>query len=183
MLRLADIKKNCKIVVNEEHQGEELYFEEKPTAEIISALKENCYRWHRQKQCWYRKLEYAGRTKASKQDKQNYLGIKVGDIFSFSWGYEQSNINYFQVVGLKGTKQVIIREIAYKTTETTGYESYKVTACKDQFLSSSQFVKNNEIGAVKQVKQLGNGNIYINMENFGWCSLWDGTDDVMTSYY
>lgn len=180
---LDEIKKNCKIVVNEEHQGEELYFNEKPTVDVIAILKENCYRWHRQKQCWYRKLEYTGKTRETKQDKKNYLGVKIGDIFVFSWGYEQTNINYFQVVGLKGTKQVIIREIAYKTTETTGYESYKVAPCKDRFLSSSQFIKDNEIGAVKQVKQLGNGRIYINIESFGFCSLWDGQDDVMTCYY
>ena len=183
MLILEEIKKNCKIVVNEEKQGEELYFDEKPTTDIISTLKENCYRWHRQKQCWYRKLEYTGKTREIKQDKKNYLGVKIGDIFVFSWGYEQTNINYFQVVGLKGTKQVIIREIAHKTLEITGYESYKITACKDGFLSRSQFVKDNNIGAVKQVKQLGNGNIYINMDNFGWCCLWDGTDDEMTSYH
>lgn len=180
---LDEIKKNCKVVVNEEHQGEELYFNEKPTAEIIATLKENCYKWHNGKKCWYRKLEYKGKTRETKQDKKNYLGVKIGDIFSFSWGYEQTNINYFQVVGLKGTKQVIIREIAYKITETTGYESYKVAPCKDGFLSSSQFIKDNEIGAVKQVKQLGNGRIYINIESFGWCSLWDGQDDVMTCYY
>lgn len=180
---LDEIKKNCKVVVNEEHQGEELYFNEKPTAEIIATLKENCYKWHNTKKCWYRKLEYTGKTRETKQDKKNYLGVKIGDIFSFSWGYEQSNINYFQVVGLKGTKQVIIREIAYKITETTGYESYKVAPCKDVFLENSQFIKDNEIGAVKQVKQLGNGRIYINIESFGFCSLWDGTDDVMTCYY
>lgn len=180
---LDEIKKNCKIVVNEEKQGEELYFNEKPTAEIIATLKENCYKWHNGKKCWYRKLEYTGKTRETKQDKKNYLGVKIGDIFSFSWGYEQTNINYFQVVGLKGTKQVIIREIAYKITETTGYESYKVAPCKDVFLENSQFIKDNEIGAVKQVKQLGNGRIYINIESFGWCSLWDGQDDVMTSYY
>lgn len=180
---LEEIKEKCKIVTNEEHQGEELYFEDKPSAEIITILKENYYRWHNTKKCWYRKLDYAGKTKQTNQTKQNYLGVKIGDIFVFSWGYEQTNINYFQVVALKGTKQVIIREIAYKITETTGYESYKVAPCKDGFLSSSQFIKDNENGAVKQVKQLGNGRIYINMESFGWCSLWDGQDDVMTSYY
>lgn len=180
---LEDIKKECKVVTNEEKQGEELYFNEKPTSEVIEILKVNCYKWHRQKQCWYRRLDYTGKTKETKQAKTNYLGVKIGDIFCFSWGYEQSNINYFQVVGLKGTKQVIIREIAYKITETTGYESYRVTACKDGFLTSSQFIKDNEVGAVKQVKQLGNGTIYINIDSFGFCSLWDGTDDVKTSYY
>ena len=28
---LEEIKKDCKIIMNEEHQGEELYFDEKPT--------------------------------------------------------------------------------------------------------------------------------------------------------
>lgn len=179
-MELEEIKKDCKIVTNEEHQGEELYFDEKPTEDIIATLKENCYRWHRTKRCWYRKLNYTG-TKQSKQ--QNYLGVKIGDIFHYSWGYEQTNANYFQVIDLKGTKQVIIKEIAYKVTETTGLDSYKVRACKNKFLKDSQFIKDNNIGAVKQVKGLKNGTIYINIESFGFCSLWDGTDDVMTSYY
>ena len=84
---------------------------------------------------------------------------------------------------MKGTKQVIVREIAYKITETTGLDSYKVKACKNAFLEKSQFIKDNMIGAVKQVKGLKNGTIYINIENFGFCSLWDGKDDIMTSYY
>lgn len=177
---LEEIKKDCKIVTNEEHQGEELYFDDKPTEEIITILKENGYRWHRQKKCWYRKLNYTG-IKQSKQ--QNYLGVKIGDIFHYSWGYEQTNANYFQVVALKGKKQVIIKEIAYQVTETTGFESYNVRPVKDSFLQNSQFIKDNNIGAVKQVKGLANGTIYINIESFGFCSLWDGTDDVMTSYY
>jgi len=177
---LEEIKKDCKILTNEEHQGEELYFDNKPIPDIITTLKENGYRWHRQKNCWYRKLDYKG-TEEKKQ--QNYLGVKVGDIFVFSWGYEQSNVDYFQVVGLKGTKQVIIREIAYKITETTGFESYKVKPVKDGFLERSTFIEDNTTGAVKQVKQLGNGTIFINMASYGWCCLWDGADDVMTSYY
>lgn len=179
-MELEEIKKDCKIVTNEEHQGEELYFDEKPKNEIIETLKENGYRWHRVKHCWYRKLNYTGTTKGK---QKNYLGVKIGDIFHYSWGYEQTNANYFQVIDLKGTKQVIIKEIAYKITETTGLDSYKVKACKDKFLKDSQFIKDNTIGAIKQVKGLPNGTIYINIESFGFCSLWDGTDDVMTLYY
>lgn len=82
---LEEIKKNCKVITNEEHQGEELYFDEKPTQETINILKENCYKWHNGKRCWYRKLEYTGKTRETKQDKKNYLGVKIGDIFVFSW--------------------------------------------------------------------------------------------------
>lgn len=179
---LEEIKKNCKIITNEEKKGEELYFDSKPDYEIIKELKNNSYKWHNQKKCWYRKLDYT-EARRTAGEKTNYLGIKIGDIFHYSWGYEQTNANYFQVVALKGTKQVIIREIAYTITETAGFDSYKVTACKDVFLEKSQFIEDNEKGAVKQVKGLKNGTIYINIENFGFCSLWNGTDDVMTSYY
>lgn len=176
---LEDIKKECKIVINKEKNGEELYFENKPEYENIKILKKNGYKWHNSKKCWYRKLNYKGTDK----EKKNYLGINIGDIFCYSWGYEQSNINYFEVVGLKGTKQIIIREISYEITETTGFESYKVRPVKNKFLQNSQFIKDNNIGAIKQVKGLQNGTIYINIESFGFCSLWDGTDDTMTSYY
>ena len=177
-MKLEEIKKNCKIVVNEEKHGEELYFESKPDIGVIKELKNNGYRWHNTKKCWYRKLDYMG-----KKERQNYLGVKIGDIFSFSWGYEQTNVNYFQVVALKGTKQVIIREISYKTVETIGFDSYKVRPCKNIFLKESQFIDNNEIGAIKQVKGLKNGTIYINIESFGFCRLWKETDDLMTCYY
>ena len=179
---LEEIKKECKVVINEEHQGEELYFDEKPKSEVITTLKENGYRWHRTKHCWYRKLNYTGK-KQIKQEQKNYLDVKVGDIFHFSWGYEQTNANYFQVVALKGTKQVIIKEIAYEIAETTGFDSYKVRPIKNSFLKNSHFILDNEKGAVKQVKGLANGTIYINIESFGFCSLWDGKDDLMTCYY
>lgn len=76
-MELEEIKKDCKIVTNEEHQGEELYFDEKPTNEIIETLKENGYRWHRVKHCWYRKLNYTGTTKGK---QKNYLGVKLEDL-------------------------------------------------------------------------------------------------------
>lgn len=176
---LEKVKENCKIIMNEEKHGEELYFDNKPNYETINILKKNGYRWNNSKKCWYRKLNY---TKEGKE-KKNYLGVKVGVIFHYSWGYEQTNANYFQVVSLKGTKQVIIREISYEIIETMGYDSYKVRPCKNKFLEKSQFILDNNKGAVKQVKGLKNGTIYINIENFGFCSLWNGKDDIMTSYY
>ena len=179
-MQLEEIKKKCKIITNEEKQGEELYFEQKPSYEIIKELKSNGYKWHNVKKCWYRKLNY---TETAKKEQKNYLGVNVGDIFHFSWGYEQTNANYFQVVALKGTKQVIIREIAYEIVQTTGLDSYKVRPVKNSFLKNSHFIVDNEKGAVKQVKGLPNGTIYINIDSFGFCSLWNGQDNLMTCYY
>jgi hypothetical protein len=41
--------------------------------------------------------------------------ISVGDLFRASWGYDQTNINYYEVVA-KTAKTVTVREIAQETT-------------------------------------------------------------------
>ena len=66
-MQLEEIKKNCKIITNEEKQGEELYFEQKPSYEIIKELKSNGYKWHNVKKCWYRKLNY---TETAKKEQK-----------------------------------------------------------------------------------------------------------------
>ncbi len=175
---LEEVKRNCKIIMNKEKQGEELYFDKKPNYEILKALKQNGYKWHNQKKCWYRKINYI---KENKQ-KRN-LNVKVGDIFHYSWGYEQTNANYFQVIALKGTKQVIIREILYEVTERIGFESFKVRPCKNAFIEKSQFIEDNSKGAIKLLKGLQDGTIYINVDCFGFCKLWNGKENIMTSYY
>ena len=185
-MELLEIKKNCKVIENQEKNGEELYFDNKPSKEVLETLKSNGYRWHNKKFCWYRKLNYTDNQKSNKvikSTKKNYLGVKIGDIFSYSWGYEQTNINYFQVVALKGEKSVVIREIGFQDSNMIERDVYKVTPKKDSFLTKSQFIKDNTVGATKQVKGLKNGTIYINIESFGFCSLWNGKAETMTCYY
>ena len=58
----------------------------------------------------------------------------VGDILHYSWGYEQTNCEFWQVVGVKG-KTVEIREIAQKSTRPNCSMSEYVTAVKDQFIN------------------------------------------------
>ena len=42
---------------NEMVQGIEVYFDTKPAYDIINELKENKFRWHNVKKCWYVKKE------------------------------------------------------------------------------------------------------------------------------
>ncbi|HOI84021.1 MAG TPA: hypothetical protein PKW30_06900, partial [Campylobacterales bacterium] len=49
--------------------------------------------------------------------------IKVGSVFCHSWGYEQTNINFYQVVAIKGKSTLIIREIAKHSVRQTGWAS------------------------------------------------------------
>lgn len=55
------------------------------------------------------RMEYQQRMQ---EPTQNAEGVRVGDLFYCSWGYEQTNIDYFQVVALKGAHTAILRRIA-----------------------------------------------------------------------
>ena len=45
----------CKMLLNEELSGVELYFEGKPAKTILADLKANGYRYNSKKVCWYAK--------------------------------------------------------------------------------------------------------------------------------
>lgn len=66
--------------------------------------------------------------------------IKVGDVFVCSWGYEQTNINFYQVVSRKGKKTVTVREIARRVVEEFGgkYDYDYVVPAKDVFCGEEQ---------------------------------------------
>lgn len=51
--------------------------------------------------------------------------VEVGDIFRAYWGYEQTNVNFYQVVSLHGKKTVIVKEIAAETTYTNSMQGTK----------------------------------------------------------
>lgn len=50
--------------------------------------------------------------------------ISVGDVFVSSWGYEQTNVNFYQVVSLHGTKTVTVREITAKSRAVQSMAGY-----------------------------------------------------------
>lgn len=72
-----------------------------------------------------------------KRENKNYLGIQVGDVFYNSWGYEQTNIDFYQVVELRGTKQIVVREIRHKKTKDCDFCSCMVSPIKDDFIGES----------------------------------------------
>ncbi len=72
-------------------------------------------------------------------NKSNPHGIKVGQIFSMSWGYDQTNVNYFQVTRTSDSG-VWVREIgAVSVPGTQGFMCENVKPAKDKFLDRSQW--------------------------------------------
>lgn len=164
------------IVKNQEFNGIELYFEEKPSKVIIEALKEAKFRWHSIKKCWFAKdnenrLNLALKIKngeklenVSCRTLENELGVKVGDIFYMSWGYEQTNVDFFRVEKLRGKKQVILREVYLKIKEEQGISGMSADRIYDvndfEYAKTSCFIKDNEKGDIKTV----NENKYISFD-------------------
>jgi len=75
-----------------------------------------------------RKAKRAAERAAAKEN------VTVGDIFVASWGWEQTNVDAYQVVTKKGAT-VTLREIALKSVEgSEGFMSDRVVPVKDAFI-------------------------------------------------
>lgn len=79
------------------------------------------------------KLEKKERIKKDLQD------VKVGDIFLCSWGYEQTNVNFYKLIELKNTKGVF-QEIGYNHVRETSWCSADVEIDETQIIGEP-FVK------------------------------------------
>lgn len=95
--------------------------------------------------------------------------VNVGDVFNMTWGYDQTNQNFYQVVKKIGKTMVEIMEVACKNVDVQEYGEY-VT-----------FDKNNFIGAPLKKKICSyNYNeeekIYLNMTSYANATLTNESD-------
>lgn len=97
--------------------------------------------------------------------------INIGDIFSHSWGWEQTNIQFYQVISVKG-QTIQLQEVRQNRVQN-GFMSGTCTPIVGEFLNEQPFTK--------RVKCLSCGKVYISTE-FGWAQLWDGTPENWTAY-
>lgn len=155
------------ITHNETYNSIEILFDSKPTEEIRNALKALRFRWHNVKKVWYgysteEAVKAAIEGKPSKQNelktKTNKYGVKVGDLFSASWGYEQTNVDFFQVIALVGETSVRVREVYPQMIDETptcsmaADRTYKLTNDLLPAASHSVFIKDQENGDLKRIK-------------------------------
>lgn len=82
-----------------------------------------------------RKIEKKEATKAAAE------AVKIGDVFSASWGYDQTNVDYYEVVGKRGS-MVDLREIGLISVEGGGCDmcDYVVPA-KGHYISDEIITK------------------------------------------
>jgi len=81
------------------------------------------------------------RVQDRRQEKARFTTtLKPGDIITESWGYDQTNINFYQVIDVLGRCTVMIQEINGITTETGFMCGNKVPVPGD-FLPGSVMMK------------------------------------------
>lgn len=159
------------IRINEKFNSSEIYFDCKPSEEVRNALKELKFRWHKVKQCWYGfasadsikaklegKPEQVAKPAKAVKTAVNKYGVKVGDLFSASWGWEQTNVDFFQVVALVGECSVRVREVYPPMIEEdhigplAADRTYKLTTELLPPASRSVFIEDQEKGDIKRIK-------------------------------
>lgn len=100
--------------------------------------------------------------------------VKVGDIFEMSWGYDQTNVNWFQVTRLS-PKGVYVREISGRGVEgTQGSMCENVVAVKDSFLSQSQWTGEGNPEMFRKIKNGYKGTPSFSIKSRYFATLWDG---------
>ena len=107
-----------------------------------------------------------------KELKENLVNsISIGDIFVSSWGYDQTNIDAYQVVEKK-SKTIILSEIRISQVPgTEGYMSCQVVPVKDAFVDKNVTIK-------KLVNTNG-----IKFSSYKYANKWDGKSSYYNSWY
>lgn len=200
------------LTLNKELNGIEIRFDCKPISSTLESLKKSGFRWHRQKKFWYAKqtperIELAQsitdgkeiKTVTTKEqaEKKNVFGVKVGDIFSASWGYEQTNNDFFQVIALVGKKSVRVREVnppIVRRDPVSGMAEDRVYKITGEILPPSPhsvFIKDQEKGDLKRIKpgyfqdeEEAKNNCYFDISSYASAYKCNGeTKKVYESWY
>jgi len=117
--------------------------------------------------------------------------FKVGDIIHHSWGYGQTQADFYQVVKLTD-KTVTVRAIGAKTVEgSEAYMSRRAMPVKDNFLTErlhSALVKHcdgkEEIRKRISAYVQNDGTLrYYIPTPYGWASKWDGNAKYNSWYH
>lgn len=75
-------------------------------------------------------------------------GLKVGDVLSSCWGYEQTRYDYYQVTNLVGKRSVEMREIGREIEETNYMQGLSVPV-KNAFIGEAKTYRVTPDGSVK----------------------------------
>ena len=122
------------------------------------------------------------------KSKVNKYGVKVGDLFAATWGYDQTNVSFFQVVSLCGESSVRVRQVDPPLIEENpvGWLSSDRTYRKPDNLlpprKHSIFIDNQEKGDLKRLKSYKQDNSDPLFVLTSYCDAHLVTTDTIKTY-
>ncbi|HBJ1650383.1 TPA: hypothetical protein LA460_000287 [Clostridium botulinum] len=172
----------CKVILNQEKNGIEMYFNDKPSSEIRTEMKENGFRWFFSKGCWIAKqsektLNLANKYSNSevkteispiKQNKNKFIDL---------WKLTRSD-------NMKSKEQIPTKEIAKEVRKELRLRfpfcKFSVTSDYNSIwceIKSAPFSEESEY--LKTIMEFSNKLI----ESYNYCTCYDPYGDYGSSYH
>ena len=114
------------------------------------------------------KASQAAKQKRRQERREYRHPYVVGDILSGSWGYDQTNVEFYEVVGIPSPKSIAVREIGMKTVRSDRGSDYVVPA------------PGKYTGPV--LKKIPSTGGYIRVSDSISVSKWDGKPEYQTAF-
>ena len=111
--------------------------------------------------------EMEAKKELSAKKKAAVCPYKVGDILTGSWGYDQTNVDAFQVTALKG-KSVVLKSIGCEIVDAVSGMSCHVMPVKNNFVENAEEI-------VKRPQTRNGENWYVKLHYSCYLSLWNGS--------
>lgn len=103
-----------------------------------------------------------------KAEQKKPHGYKVGDVLYASWGWEQTNIDFYEIVGVRGA-----------VVDLVGLRQDRVQTFSMQGTCTPR--KGDHVGEVIKGKR-PNGMGYVRLTNYSFARAWDGCPLAWSSY-
>ena len=98
-------------------------------------------------------------------------GLQEGDFLVASWGYDQTNVDFYQVIKVVTGKTVILRNVDNKIVRSSGSSDYVIP------------IKNQWARFSKALKKRVDTNGYAKIDSSRYAKKWDGKPEYQTSSY
>lgn len=106
--------------------------------------------------------------------------MAIGKIFYSSWGYEQTNIDFYKVVEVsKSGKSISLQPIGSKSVGDNGW-------CSEEVIPDENKLK-GEVLTNRRLMNSGSDRLFVNVSERSdykvYAYEWDGSPKTQTSYY
>jgi hypothetical protein len=106
-------------------------------------------------------------------------GIEVGDILVSSWGYDQTNVDFYQVVRATAKSAWIRRIASNQVRGSEGFMSASVVPVKDQFIDHDE---KGRLHRIKSHGPVGDKTFYLSLTSYSSAHLWEGKPKYQSWY-